>query len=204
MDEKLSISQGPVFDAGYMPYFYSSGKFLQYDISHRDSNSQELSQNSGRGLINHIVPKDTWPKPATVEDIVQKGYFAVPNSEPETAIISDKNHTSRLGLGDIIEQIRGRHEIYEKNMYQIEMSKCYAVSSQMAIESARGGVRTSSKEAYGITKNIGELYLQQCDERRGLWADISKLKQSLPEQAQSYLSSHRKLSILEDTAGDLL
>ena len=66
MDDKLSISQGPVFDAGYMPYFYSSGKFLQYDISHRDSNSQEFGQNSSDGLINHIVPKDTLPKMPTV------------------------------------------------------------------------------------------------------------------------------------------
>ena len=204
MDDNVTISQGPNFDDGYTPYFYQAGKFLLYDISHRDPDSQGFGQNSGRDLTNHIVPKDTWPKPTTVEDIVQKGYFAIPNSESETAIISDKNLTTRLGLGDIIEQIRGRYEIYEKNMYQIEMSKCYVVSSQMAVESARGGVRTSSKEAYGITKNVGELYMQQCEERRGLWADISKLKQTLPEQAQNYLSSYRKLSILEDETGDLL
>jgi len=55
MDDNFSISQGPNFAGRYMPYFYSSGKFLQYDISHRDSNPQEFSQNSGRGLTNHIV-----------------------------------------------------------------------------------------------------------------------------------------------------
>lgn len=204
MDENFSISQGPNFDAGYMPYFYSSGKFLLYNTPYITAKPRRFSITGGYSLTSNIVPKDTWPKPATVEDIVQKGYFAIPNSIPETAIISDKNHTARLGLGDIIAQIRDRYEIYEKNMYQIEMSKCYAVSSQMAVESARGGVRTSSREAYGLTKNIGELYLQQCQERRGLWADISKLKQTLPEQAQSYLSSYRKLSILEDVAGEAL
>ena len=204
MDENFSISQGPVFDAGYMPYFYQSGKFLLYDISRKDVKSQEFARSSSYDFTSDIVPKTNWPKHTTVEDIIKQGYFAIPESEPEIAIISDKNHTSRLGLSDIIEQIRGRYEIYEKNMYQIEMSKCYVVSSQLAVESARGGVRASSKEAYGLTKNIGELYLQQCEERRGLWADISKLKQALPEQAQSYLSCYRKLSILEDTAGEAL
>ena len=198
MDDKQSITQGPVFDAGYMPYFYSSGKFLSYDIPHKGPDSGKFRTRSRYDFTNDIVPKSTWPKTPTVEDIVKHGYFAIPGSEPETAIISDKNHTTKLGLGDIIEQIRGRYLIYERNMYQIEMSKCYAVSSQLAVESARGGVRTSSKEAYGLTKNIGELYLQQCQERRNLWADISKLKLALPEQAQSYLSSYRKLSILED------
>ena len=198
MDESFSISQGPVFDAGYMPYFYQSGKFLSYEIPHKGSVSARFSQTGSYDFTSDIVPRTPWAKMPTVEDIVQKGYFAIPKSEPETAIISDKNHTAKLGLGDIIEQIRDRYEIYERNMYQIEMSKCYAVSSQLAVESARGGVGTSSREAYSLTKNIGELYLQQCQERRDLWADISKLKQALPEQAQSYLSSYRKLAILEE------
>ena len=204
MDENFSITQGPVFGQGYMPYFYSSGKFLLYNAPYKAAKSQDISPTGSYDFTSDIVPKTQWIKPPTVEDIILSGYFAIPKSDPETAIISDKNHTARLGLGDIIEQIRGRYVIYEKNMYQIEMSKCYAVSSQLAVESSRGGVATNSKEAYGLTKTIGELYLQQCDERRGLWADISKLKLNLPEQAQSYLSSYRKLSILEDMAGDQL
>lgn len=204
MDENFSISQGPAFDSDHVPYFYSSGKFLLYNSPYIAAKSQEFSPSGGYNTTSNIVPKDSWPRQTTVEDIIQKGYFAIPKSEPETAIISDKNHTTRLGLGDIIDQIRDRYEIYERNMYQIEMSKCYAVSSQLAVESSRGGVARNSKEAYSLTKNIGELYLQQCQERRGLWADISKLKQALPEQAQSYLSSYRKLSILEDVAGEAL
>ena len=186
-----------------MPYFYQAGKFLLYNISGRDPDSPKSSRSGGYDFTNDLVPKKKGcTSIQTVEDVIERGYFAVPNSEPETALISDKTHTSKLGLGDIIDQIRDRYIIYEKNMYQIEMSKCYAVNSQMAVESARGGVRTSSKEAYGLTKNISELYLQQCQERRNLWADISKLKQNLPEQAQSYLSSYRKLSILQE--GDSL
>ena len=199
MDDNISISQGPTFGQGYMPYFYQSGKFLLYDIASRHSNSAKSSQSNGYDFTSDLVPNRTGHLASqTVEDIILNGYFAIPKSDPETALISDKTHTSRLGLGDIIEQVRNRHIIYEKNMYQLEMSKCYAINSQLAVESARGGVSTSSKEAYGLTKNISELYLQQCQERRNLWADISKLKLNLPEQAQSYLSSYRKLSILEE------
>ena len=193
------ISSGPVFGAGYMPYFYQSGKFLLYDLPHKRPESSLFSRTSSYDFTSDLVPKKTgYPKSPTVEDIILKGYFPVPKSEPETSLISDKNHTARLGLGDIIGQIRNRYLIYEKNMYQIEMSKCYAVSSQLAVESSRGGVARNSREAYSLTKNIGELYLQQCEERRKLWADISKLKLALPEQAQSYLSSYRKLAILEE------
>jgi len=203
MDE--NIFNGPVFGTGYMPYFYQSGKFLLYDIGGRRSDSSKFSHTSGYYFTSDIVPKQAGhAKFQTVEDIILKGYFAPPRSESETSIISDKAHTTRLGLGDIIQQIRDRYVIYEKNMYQIEMSKCYAVSSQLAVESSRGGVARNSREAYSLTKNIGELYLQQCEERRSLWADISKLKQTLPEQAQNYLSSYRKMAILEDQTGEPL
>ena len=199
MDQNLSISQGPVFDAGYMPYFYQSGKFLLYDTPGKRPNSSNSNQTSGYDFTSDLVPNKTaYLKSQTVEDIILRGYFAIPKSDPELALISDKTHTSKIGLDDIIGQIRDRYVIYEKNMYQIEMSKCYAVSSQLAVESSRGGIGTTSQEAYGLTKTIGELYLQQCEERRHLWADISKLKQALPEQAQSYLSSYRKMSILQE------
>ena len=153
MDDNISISQGPNFGAGYMPYFYQSGKFLMYNIPGKRSESPKYSHTSGYDFTSDLVPNKTgFPKSQTVEDIILKGYFALPKSEPEMALISDKTHTSKLGLGDIIDQIRDRYVIYEKNMYQIEMSKCYAVSSQLAVESARGGVHTSSREAYSLTR----------------------------------------------------
>ena len=199
MDDNISISQGPNFEAGYVPYFYQSGKFLLYNTPYKASKSQIILGTGHYDFTSDLVPNKTgYSKPQTVEDIILKGYFAIPKSESEMALISDKTHTSKLGLGDIIDQIRDRYVIYEKNMYQIEMSKCYAVSSQLAVESSRGGVATNSREAYSLTRTVGELYFQQCEERRHLWADISKLKLNLPEQAQSYLSSYRKMSILQE------
>ena len=199
------ISNGPVFDSGYRPYFYQSGKFLAYDIPHTGSESSYFSRTSGYDFTSDIVPKSNWPKTQTVEDIISSGYFPIPKSEPETAIITDKKHTSKLGLDDMISQIRGRYEIYENNIYQIELGKCYAMNSIFAVEADRGGVSMNSREAYSLSKSLRELYEQQRDERKSLWSDVSKLKLLLPEQSQSYLSSHRKVSILEDDSiGDLL
>ncbi len=93
-------------------------------------------------------------------------------------------------------------EVYDKNIYEIEIGKCYAVSSAHAIESARGGIALNSKEMYGLNKSISEFYQQQRDERVNLWRDVSRLRLQLPENAQQYLSAYRKVSILEDDEGD--
>ena len=199
------ISKGPVFDSGYTPYFYQSGKFLAYEIPHREPKSTYFSTSTGYDFTSDIVPKSNWLKTQTVEDIISSGYFPISKSEPETAIISDKKQTSGLGLSDIISQVRQRYQIYESNIYQIEMGKCYALNSTFYIEAMRGGLPQNSREAYSLTKSLRELYEQERDERVALWQDVSKLKQALPEQAQQYLTAYRKVSILEDdSTGDPL
>lgn len=202
MDEHLAVSKGPVFEGQYVPYFYQSGKFLIYDMPYKRSVSGYFGSSTGFDFTSDIVHKNNWPRSPTVEDIISRGYFAVPKSESEMAMISDKKHTYKLGLDDVISQIRDRYHIYEQNIYQIELGKCYALNSIFSIEADRGGVSMSSREAYSLSKSLREFYEQQRDERKSLWADISKLKLLLPEQAQSYLSSYRKLSILEDIKGD--
>ena len=128
MDE-IALAKGPVFNVGYVPYFYQSGKFLSYDLPHRGPESSYFSRTSGYDFTSDLVPKKhSWPRQKTVEDIISNGYFPIPKSEPETAIISDKKQTSGLGLSDIINQVRKRYQIYEQNIYQIEMGKCYALT----------------------------------------------------------------------------
>ena len=202
--EHNALAKGPVFDGAYRPYFYQSGKFLSYGIPHSSSDSADFSRTSGYDFTSDIVSKSSTPRGQTIEDIIRSGYFAIPNSEPETAIISDKKQTSGIGLGDIISQVRQRYQVYEKSIYEIEIGKCYAISSALAIESERGGIPLNSKEMYGLNKSIQEFYQQQRDERTKLWQDISRLKLALPEQAQQYLSAYRKVSILEDLESDTL
>ena len=77
------ISKGPVFDSGYRPYFYQSGKFLSYDIPHTSSESSYFPRTSGYDFTSDIVHKNDWPKLKTVEDIISSGYFPIPKSERE-------------------------------------------------------------------------------------------------------------------------
>ena len=203
--EEIAMAKGPVFDVGYVPYFYQSGKFIAYGVPSETGLTGLSGQSSGRyDFTSDLIPEKGYLiRQPTVEDIVRNGYFPIQKSEPETAILSDKKQTSGLGLSDIISQVRQRYEIYEKNIYQIDLGKCYALNSIFTVEAERGGVGQSSREAYSISKSLRELYEQERDERVRLWQDVSRLKQVLPEQAQQYLTAYRKVSILEDdSTGD--
>ena len=194
----------PHFGPDYVPYFYASGRFTSYDLPHVHAPLEVRFVPESRYDFTSDLVQKTYPVPQTVDQVIRRGYLAIPRTDPETSIISDKKHTSRLGLDDVIGQIRNRYELYEKNIYEIELGKCYMASSAHAIESARGGMALNSKEMYGLTKNINELYQQEREERINLWRDISRLRLQLPENAQQYLSAYRKVSILEDKEGDAL
>ena len=131
----------------------------------------------------------------TVEDVIRRGYLAVPRASPEMAIISDRQHTSKFGLGDIIGQIRKRYELFERNVYEIELAKCEAISCLYRHRAYHGP--TDSKVEYSVSKRLNDLYSDQREERTNLWRDISRLRQSLPESAQQYLAAYRKIAILK-------
>ena len=141
-------------------------------------------------------------RPQTVEQIISDGYLTVPTGEPVTAIVSDKKHTSRLSLDDAIGQIRQRYELYDKNIYEIELAKCGAMNVFLVHYDRVKPAQPDDRIYYSLNKNLQVLYQQQRDERVNLWRDISRLRQSLPENAQQYLASCRKASILENYQGD--
>jgi hypothetical protein len=151
-------------------------------------------------FTSDLTGKARFPRYPTVEQIVANGYFAAAKTDPVEALISDRKQTSWLGLDDIIGQIRHRYEVYETNTYEIETSKCSAINSFYAHEAYHGP--PDSKIDYSVSKRLDKLYESQREERMNLWRDVSKLKLLLPEKAQEYLSSYRKVSILEDTEGD--
>ncbi len=199
----IDLAKGPVFGGEYIPYFYQSGKFLIYNMPSKTGLRERVSQSYGRyDFTSDLFQKRVYPAVQTIEDVIQRGHFPIPRSEPETAILSDKKQTSRLGLSDIIQQVRQRYEIYDRNIYQIELGKCYTLSAMFGLEAERGGVRFSSREVYSLNKKLQEFYEQERDERVRLWQDVSRLKLALPEQAQQYLTAHRKVSILEGDEGD--
>ena len=188
-------------DREYVIYFYESGLSDQYRQRQKDiivrSNYGPSAQYD---FSSDLFSKRPWPVPQTVEDVVRNGYFSIPRSEPETAIISDKKHTSKLGLDDIIGQIRHRYQVYQQNIDELEVSKCSAINSFYSHEAYHGP--PNDKIEYSVSKRLDKLYIEQREERVTLWRDISRLKLQLPETAQLYLSAYRKVSILEDTEGD--
>ncbi len=135
--------------------------------------------------------------PQTVEDLVRDGFFAVPEHEPETAVLFDRRHTSWMALDDVLGQIKQRESIYKKNMLDIQWSQCYAFN-----ELARNA-HPANEEAYAVyEKRMQDLRSEQRAERVTFWRDVSRIRERLPESAQQYLSAFRKLQILGDEGGD--
>jgi hypothetical protein len=193
----------PALHGGYVPYFYQSGLYLRY--GQPQTNPSRLTLDGtlpGYDFSSTAPRKSLLDHPQTVEQIIARGYLAIPYAAPETAILTDKGQTSWLGLDDLITQVRRRYEIYQTNMYEIDRAQCSAVNSLFSIEASRGSMPANSKEVYGLNKTLQKLYMLQMDERVRLWQDVSRLRLTLPEAAQSYLSAYRKLSVLGGLGGE--
>ena len=191
----------PAPSGGYVPYFYEAGLFLSYNEPPGRVRQQPLSQS----YAGYDFSSDrSWApsrQPQTVEQIVSSGYFAVPAGDAETAIISDKKQTFWLGLEDTIRQVRNRYELYHRNMYELHEGVCEA-DNAIFRQVAAQGAPADNRQQYSASKLTQELYEQMRGERVQLWKDVSRLKQTLPENAQNYLAAYRKVAILEDDKGD--
>ena len=192
----------PASGGGYMPYFYESGLFLSDNEPPATAASRPAYPAYSRyDFSSEPDPLKPFQHAQTVEQIISHGYFAIPGGEPETALISDKQHTSRLGLEDVIHQVRRRYELYQANMDELDQSVCEA-NNAVFRQVAAQGAPADNRQQYSASKMIQQVYEQKRAERADLWRDVSKLKLLLPESAQQYLASYRKMSILEDTKGD--
>ena len=184
--------------AGYVPYFYESGRFLMSPSPSQHVPGQASSHTPA--LYNSSLVKDR-DRIQTVEDVIERGYFAVPGGDPVTAIISDKKHTSRFGLDDVISQIRHRHVLYNQNMEELDESICEA-NNGVFRQVAAQGAPADNRQQYSANKAIQGVYEQKRMERQNLWRDVSRLRLALPESAQNYLTAHRKVSALESYQGE--
>ena len=186
----------------YVPYFYQSGLHALYPSLARQSGPRDRPLTPTFGLSP--AEAAVWQglrEPQTVEQIIARGYFAVPYADPTTALIGDRKHTSWLGLDDMIRQIHGRLEIYRQNMDELDQSVCEADNAVFRQE-ADQGCPADARQRYSANKLIQTIYEQKRAERVNLWRDVSRVRTELPEAAQQYLSSYRKLSILSDIQGE--
>ena len=138
--------------------------------------------------------------PQTVEQLIRQGYLSIPNSEPETAVISDRKSTSWMGLDNAIAQIRGRQQIYRANIDAIDQSMCDAVNELYGHEAAQGHTATDGQRRT-LAQRLQDLSEEKRAQRIQEWKDESRLRQDLPETARQYLSAYRKLAMLEDDDG---
>lgn len=192
----------PLSAGRYVPHLYGFRQLHGYE--HPLKGSRPLTSNARYAAYDFSVDVAAAPHndgPQTVEQVIAQGYFAVPDSDPEIAIIHDKKRTAWLGLDDVIAQVRQRYEVFQQNVYEIEKAKCDAINALFAWE-ARYGWPADARQVYILGKRLQALYVDQRTERVAAWRDIARLRQSLPEVAQQYLSAVRKLTVLEDTRGD--
>lgn len=186
----------------YVPHLYDFRQLHGYE--HPSKGSRIRTKNEPYKAYDFSSDAAARPRndrPQTVEQVIEQGYLAVPDSEPEIAIIHDKKRTAWLGLDDVIAQVRQRYDVFQQNIYEIENAKCDAINALFAWE-ARYGWPANAKQEYILGKRLQALYADQRKERVAAWRDISRLRQTLPETAQNYLSAFRKLTVLEDTGGD--
>ena len=191
-----SAMRGAFVPYQWIPEYYEL--YLQPD-GLRPSRTVERPSSTHYDFSSDLVPARQ-PSRLTVEQIVASGYFAVPDSPSETAIISDRMHTSRIGLDDSIGQLRERQEIHERNVYELELAKCAALSEAFGRAAVLGLGESAPDEI--LSQDLQRLYAQQREERVLFWRDISTLRQSFPVVAQQYLAAYRKSSVLADIEGD--
>ena len=152
----------PPHGGGYVPYFYQRGLHQLYALptgNQRPTADADLQSAPDSGGLDGLL--GGVDRIQTVEDVIQRGYFAVPDTNPITALISDKRHTSRLGLDDVIGQIRHRYELYESNFYEIQLAKCAAINGIYHHEAYRGPGSADSRQHYAKHKAIQDLYAQK-------------------------------------------
>ena len=186
----------------YVPQAYAERRYNLYGNLSRNN---PVPSGSERDTLYDFSPQQMPGQqddgPQSVEQLITQGYFSVPDSDPEIAIIQDKRHTAWLGLDDAIAQIRNRYEIYIVNLYEIELAKCDAVNELFYCERDQGGPANEAQRKT-LASRLQELYSDQRSERLALWKDILGIRTALPETAQQYLSAYRKQAILDDNQGD--
>jgi hypothetical protein len=198
-----TVPNNPASRGGYVPYFYEAGLYLRgpqtvpLAATRREDQAYPVYDFSSDLLRPHRPYH-----PQTVEQVIARGYFAVPRSEAETAIISDRKQTSWLGLDDLISQIRGRYELHDRNIYEMKLAECSVVNSLFSVMADQGSKPADSREVYTVEKQLQKLHQEQREEHVNLWRDVSRLRLSIAELAQLYLSAYRKAYLLESIGGD--
>jgi hypothetical protein len=198
-----NIPNTPAFGGAYVPYFYQAGLYLRYSTPPAPSRKRSIEYTvSSYDFTSDLTGPRPYASQQSVEEIIARGYLAVPKGDPAMAMIGDKKHTAWLGLDDMIHQIRQRYEIYHRNMDELDQAVCEAHNGLFRQMADHGMNVANQRQMYSVDKQTQKIYEMQREERINLWRDVSRIKLGLPESAQLYLTAYRKAALLTDTEGD--
>ncbi len=202
MDNSL-YPNTPATGGAYVPYFYNRGLHLLYEIppaARPKPAAQSIA--SSYDFTSDLTGGRPYAPRQTVEQIIARGYLAVPHSDPATALIGDKRDTAWFGLDDMVQQIRARYEVYHRNIEELDQAVCEAHNGLFRQMADHGLKVANQKQMYSVDKRVQQIRELQMEERVNLWRDVSRLKLGLPEIAQQYLAAYRRMQILESEPGD--
>lgn len=182
----------PARPGSYVPF---SNQFVPYAPSGAPPLDNRYVPAGAKGRARYDFSSEQ-----TVDDLIVRGYLAIPTGGPVTVMLADRRHTAWLGLDDAIRQIRSRYEIYERNMHGILYGTTAATNALHTWKAERGWY--SEKQIENLGKALQRLYSEERQERVGLWQDLARIRATVPEAVQTYLSAWRKLALLDDPAGD--
>ena len=202
MDNNLT-QNNPADGGVYVPYFYQAGLYVRYAVPAAAGRKSRIEYAvSDFDFTSDLTGARPYAPRQTVEQIIARGYLAVPPADPVTALIGDKRDTTWLGLDDLVHQVRTRYEVYNRNMEDLNQAVCEAHNGVFR-QLADHGLRVANqKQMYSVDKQTQKIYEMQREERVNLWRDVSRLKLDLPEIAQQYLAAYRRAQILESEPGD--
>jgi len=133
----------------------------------------------------------------SVDELIGDGRLMIPLGDSVTAMLTDRLHADWLNVDDTILQIQQRHSIYEQNVRELEQSRLSALNLMHSFPKFLE--RVSPTDYQGVRRMLDDIDGQHRQERIQFWRDVSRLRQTLPETVQEYLSAYRKMQLLNSS-----
>ena len=168
------------------PGFYELPLAPPYLVDARDNAPSIPARNTSPGTPHG--------KPQSINEIIKDGELALQQTEPTLALLSDRQHTTWLGLDDLIDQLRSRFTLHRQTIAGIEYAKVAATNEFYALGLQNGPPNVP--QVFALHDRLQSFYQEGREEKVRFWRDVSRLRQVMPEAVQLYLSAYRKAAIL--------
>jgi len=173
-------------DSDHRPGFYELPLVPPYIVDAQDIAPAIPTPNTPAGTPNG--------KRQSINEIIKDGELALQKTEPTLALLTDRQHTTWLGLDDLIDQLRSRFTLHRQTLAGIEYAKVAATNEFYALGLQNGP--PDVPQVFALHDRLQSFYQEGREEKVRFWRDVSRLRQVMPEAVQLYLSAYRKAAIL--------